>query len=47
MRSSVKIEDSYIPDTWNLILELCIYFSLYKKKTQAKLKNKNINQLYH
>jgi len=35
MRSSVKIEDGYIPDTGNLIFELCIHCSLYKKNTKT------------
>lgn len=34
MRSSVKIENGYIPDTWNLISELCIYSTLKKKTPQ-------------
>lgn len=41
MRSTVKIVHGYIPDTWNLISELCIYCSLYKK-TQAQVKTKNV-----
>lgn len=38
MRSRVKIEDGYIPDTWNLISKLCIY---------STLKNNHKNQQFN